>query len=132
MAGSVFGYATLANVEAFTGIDYSVVDATAFSDSNVEYKISMAEYMINAHYGTSTAQTVTNGITMATIMITAILLDENMRHLGYHEEAEHSIGDVLGMDIHMIITHYLVETEDGFVDSIPMSGANYHKSDIRY
>ena len=119
---SVYGYATLANVEAFTGIDYSTVDSTAFSDANVEYTISIAEYMINAHMGATGAQTITDGVTITTVMIAALLMDNKMQHLGYHGEEGH-IKELIGMDIHQILTHFLGDVNVG-VDAIPMSGAN--------
>ena len=119
---SVYGYCTLANLEAFTGIDYTTVDSTAFSDANVEYTISIAEYMVNAHMGATGAQTITDGVTITTVMIAALLMDSKMQHLGYHGEEGH-IKELIGMNLHQILTHFLDDVSIG-VDAIPMSGAN--------
>ncbi len=120
---SDYEYTTLAAVEEFTAIDYSAVDSTAFTAVNIDAKISIAEKMINAHMGKTGAQTVTDGIEICTILITAILLDENMNVLGYHREDEVATKDSLGMNIHQILDHFLKDTNVG-VDAIPMSGAN--------
>ena len=132
MAGSVYSYATLANIEDFTGIDYSTVDATALSDTRVEKKITIAERLINAYLGVTSAQTVTDGIKTCTVIIAAKLLDDNLKHLGYHGEAEHAVSDILNMSIKEMLSTFLSEAEDGFVASIPMTGASYHKPDITY
>ncbi len=120
---SEYEYTTLAAVEAFTAIDYSAVDSTAFTAVNIDAKITIAEKMINAHLGVTGAQTVTDGIETATILIAAILLDENMNVLGYHREDEIATKDTLGMNVHQILEHFLKDTGVG-VDAIPMSGAN--------
>ena len=124
-------YTTLAAVENYTGIDYSVVDATALSDIRVDAVISLAETIINGYLGQSDILTVTDGITTAAIIISAKLLDGKMELLGYNLEG-HTPMDLIELSIKDILTMFLHETEDSFVESIPMSGAQYYKSDIRY
>ncbi len=120
---SEYGYTTLEAIENFTAIDYSAVDSTAFTAPKIDAKITMAEKMVNSHMGLNGAQTVTDGIEVATILITAILLDENMNVLGYHREDELSTKETLGLSIHGILETFCCSTDVG-VDSIPMSGAN--------
>ena len=124
-------YTTLAAVENYTGIDYSVVDATALSDIRVDAVISLAETIINGYLGQSDILTVTDGITTAAIIISAKLLDGKMELLGYNLEG-HTPMDLIELSIKDILIMFLHETEDSFVESIPMSGAQYYKSDIRY
>jgi len=119
---SEYGYTTVAAVEGFTGLDYSVIHA-GFINSAIEAKITVAEKMVNAHMGVNGAQSdITDGIEVATIMITAMLLDENLNVLGYHAETEKATKDLLGMDIHQVLEHF---THDGIgIHSVPMSGAD--------
>ena len=128
---STYGYATLADVENYTGIDYSTVDSVALADGKSEKKITIAERIINAYLGVTTGQTVTDGIKSCTIILAAHFLHQNLIVLGYDEgEGGHS-DDLLGMKIPDILTMFLDETADSFVESIPMSGASYHKPDSR-
>ncbi len=121
---SEYGYTDLATVEAYTGIDYSAIDSTAFTAVLIDAKISIAEKMVNGHNGVNGAiSTITDGIKVATTVIAAILLDEALNVLGYHGEDERRIVASIGMNIHQVLEEFCCNTEVG-VDAIPMNGAN--------
>ena len=86
--GSEHSYATLGNVENYTGIDYSSIDTTAFSDAKVDKKITIAERLINAYLKVSVAETITDGVKSCTIILAAKMLHDNIKELypeHYHE-----------------------------------------------
>ena len=123
---STYAYATLADIENFTGIDYSAVDSTAFSDVRVDATITMAERMVNAYLGITdkTADTTTDAMIMATIIITAKLMNEKMINLGYALEEE-TTNEFIKMTYNSILRNFLYQNED-CVDNIPMNGANLY------
>lgn len=127
---SVYGYITLGNLENYTGIDYSAIDAVAFTDVKIEKKITDAERLINAYLGVSTAQTKTDSIIICTMLISAKICHDAIMALGYHEGIEHMQDDLLNMTIPKILDFFL-NNEVG-VDSIPMSGANRFYSNRRW
>ena len=124
---STYQYITLANLEDKSGIDYSVVDATAFTDTKVEAVITIAERMVNAYLGVSTGQTKTDGVITATILISERMMHDNMVALGYTKE------DAVRFDTYIdsIMEKWLKGDQDVMIDSIPMSGASYHRPDYR-
>jgi len=126
---SEYAYATLADVENYTGINYSEVDSVALADGKVLKKITIAERMINAYLGTSSAQTVTDAIKMCTIVIAAKMLHDAMKELGYHEGIEHSEILYVAMNEAQLLDFFL--NRDVMVESIPMSGASHYKPDSR-
>ena len=127
---SVYGYLTLANLELFTGIDYSTVDSTALADANVEMNITTAEELINGFLGESTAQTVTNAITVSTKFISGWLLNSLMTSLGYSSDSPNPIFLLSWIDLITLVRTTLEGgDQDNSVISIPMSGASYHKAD---
>ena len=126
---SVYGYLTLANLELFTGIDYSTVDATALADTNVEMNITTAEELINGFLGVSTAQTVTSAISSSTKLLSGWLLNSLMESLGYSNEKVNPIFLLSWVDIVALVKGILAGDQDTIIDSIPMSGASYHKPD---
>ena len=126
---SVYGYLTLENLELFTGIDYSVVNATALADANVEMNITTAEELINGFLGVSTAQTITNAITSSTKFLSGWLLNSLMESLGYSNEKPNPIFLLSWIDIVALVKGILAGDQDTIIDSIPMSGASYHKPD---
>jgi hypothetical protein len=127
---STYAYTTLANIENLIGIDLSAVDATAFSDARVEAQITSAEKIVNAYFGETADQTDTDGIESSTVYITLKLIKAKMINLGYMDIAAQI--DDLGLSIPDILGMFLNETKDDFVESIPMTGASYHKPDITY
>ena len=49
---SEYQYASQTNVENFTGLDYSEIDAERLSDTRVDKKITIAERIINGYIRT--------------------------------------------------------------------------------
>ncbi len=130
---SVYGYLTLENLELFTGIDYSTVDSTRLTDATVEMNITTAEELINGFLGVSTAQTITNAITVSTKFLAGWLLNSLQESLGYSPESPNPIFLLSWIDLINLVKNTL-ETGDqeNMVVSIPMSGASYHKPDFRF
>jgi len=126
---STYGYTTLAAIENLAGIDYTTVDSVAFSDARVEASITAAEQIINGYLGETADQTDTDGLATCANFITMKLLNNKMIALGYQEITNNL--DILNLTIPEILGMFLHETTDSFVDSIPMSGASYHKPDSR-
>lgn len=127
---STYEYLTLANLEKFTGIDYSTVNSTAFADANVEMIITTAEELINGLLGVSTAQTVTNAITISTKFLSAWLMNQNMEDLGYGTENTNPIYELSWKEIIELVKTFL--NSDVGVDTIPMSGADrYYNATYR-
>jgi len=126
---SVYGYITLANLEDFTGIDYSTVNSTAFTDTRVIFNITTAEKAVNAYLGVSTGQTITDGVTTATLILSSKLMNRQMKNLGYNIEGNDPYID---LSVAQILEMFLKGDIDVMVKSIPMSGANYHKPDFTH
>jgi len=127
---STYGYTTLAVIENLIGVDLSTVDSVAFSDARVEQAITSAERLINAYLGETADQTDTDGLKTCTNFITLKLIGNKLINLGYQDIAENI--DILQLPIPEILKLFLQETQDAFVESIPMSGASYHKPDLRF
>jgi hypothetical protein len=118
---TTYEYGTLAEIENLIGLDLSAIDSTAFSDARVEAMITLAERMVNGYLGVTTAQTVTDGIKTATLMISMKMISGKLRMLGYLEEAEY-LTQFVDLTIKQIYEFFLAGDSD--VDAIPMSGAN--------
>lgn len=127
---SLYAYTTLADVEAFTGIDYSGVDSVAFSDTNVNKTIAIAERMVNAFLGitdSTAASTITDGITMATIILSAKWMRNKMNELGYGTEGlKPNENDLVNMNERAILAFFLSNDESTGIDNIPMNGPNLY------
>ena len=121
MTESEYNYTTVAKIEGFTGVDYSTKHATKFTDVLIEGKITIAEKMINSYLGKDGAQTVTDGIEMCAIIITAKILNNNLIELGIYDKEEHTL-EIIDMSILSILRMFL--GYDAGVDAIPMSGAD--------
>ena len=127
---STYAYTTLENIEDLTGIDFSAVNATAFTDDRVNAAITSAEKIINGYLGETIDQASTDGLETTTVYITLKLLKSKLINLGYTDIAAQM--DELNMTIPEILKMFLDETQDTFVESIPMTGASYYKPDIRF
>ena len=81
---STYGYTTLAALEKHAKRDYSAIDATQLSDTNVDDTISDAEVWINTYIGTVFTGTIPPGIVLCTKQIAKIFLDNFMieRNIG--------------------------------------------------
>jgi len=118
---SAYGYITGDELEDYTGIDYSAIHATKFSEALVMGKVTIAEKMINAYLGVDGAQTITDGIEACTLIISAKILHQNLIGIGFHNKEEHNL-ELIDMSIPAILRMFL-KTDVG-VDAIPMSGAD--------
>jgi len=128
---STYGYTTLAAIENLMGIDLSAVDSTAFSDARVEAAITTAEQMINGYLGVTSDQTTTDGIATCANLITIKLLNAKLISLGY-QDLTYTALDLTNLPVPDILKLFLNQTQDDFVESIPMSGAAYYKPDFRF
>ena len=54
---STYGYITVANLEAYESTNYGNINATLYSDANVEAKITIAERIVNGLIGTPNTAT---------------------------------------------------------------------------
>lgn len=79
---STYGYTTLATLENHAKRDYSVIDATIFSDAHVEQAITDAEIFINGYTGTIFTGTIPPDIVLCTCMIAKLLLDNQLKERG--------------------------------------------------
>jgi hypothetical protein len=79
---SAYGYATLANLEGHAKRDYSVIDATIFSDTNVEVAITNAESFIIGYTGTILTAPIPCDIQLVTCQIAKTLLDNVLKERG--------------------------------------------------
>ena len=108
---SEYGYATLANVEDYTGINYSDISETAFSVGKVDKKITIAERLINGYLKVSAAETVTDGIKSATIVLAAKMLHDNIMEL-YPEHTHTGKNLFLDMSDLEILKNFLGESSN--------------------
>ena len=123
MTTSEYSYATVAEIEAYTGIDYSAVNATLFTDILIESRITIAERIINGYLGVSAAQTVTDGIKVTTILVTAKILAGSMAEMGYHTENRYT-QELIDLSLPRILKMFLDSDQSIGVDMVPMSGAD--------
>lgn len=105
---SVYGYITVANLEAYSGIDYSAT-AGAFTDAIIEACITQAERMINTKCGSTFTGTIPDAIIAATTEIAYRLMYNRMVWLGImdRENPKKEIMPIWGDDIESIIEPYM-------------------------
>ena len=80
---SLYGYITVANLEASTGINYETTDA-GYTDAYVEAQISIAERIVNS-LCVSTPTSTTDGVYTATIILSERLM-RNIMIMDNHAE----------------------------------------------
>ncbi len=117
--GSIYAYLTHGNLELYTGLDYSVINAI-FTNTVIEGAITTTEELINGILGVSTAQTITNQITSAVKFGAAWQMNYLMNALGITSEV--SVYDVPWDKMYETLKKILHSAVG--VDSIPMSGAD--------
>lgn len=117
---SEYEYAAIGDLENFSGIDYSTVNATIFSDTNIDAKITIAERMVNTFLGVSTKLTVTDAIKTTTITIATHLVHMNMISAGYGSTAT----EMYLVNIMQTLVFYLRGESLVSVDFIRMNGAD--------
>jgi len=107
--------------EDYIGIDLSTIDGTIFSDTNVVAIITAAEEFINSFLGVSTAQTVTNAITVCTKLYARLNVEVILNGMSYYDEPTYSLTE---REVIALVERLLATNDVVGVDSIPMSGAN--------
>ena len=85
---SVYGYITVANLEAYTGIDYETTLAK-YTDVFVEAQISLAERVVNAMCVETPGAT--DGVVSATLILSERFMRNVMFIDGYAEEVKQSV-----------------------------------------
>ena len=83
---SVFQYITVAQLEAYSGIDYSVLDAT-FTNTIIDTQISIAEYLVN-DIKRQSYTSAPGDVVAATYLLSKILMNNMMIEFGYGAEGE--------------------------------------------
>ena len=122
---SIYEYIALADLENFTGLNYDGINATQFSDARVDATITLAERMVNAYLGVSSAQTKTDGIIICTMIIAAKMMNWKLNEYGYGSEDQEQI-ELIKLSMKSIFKMFLDNDQTISVDSIPMQGANNH------
>jgi len=116
---SVYAYITGDELEAYTGIDYSANNAI-YTEAIVMAKVTIAERMVNAYLGVSTAQTKTDGIKVATIIVAAHLMATDMEV----QATNSPVSDRYIINVKTLLGFWLNNDGSVGIDAIPMSGAD--------
>lgn len=82
---STYGYITVANLEAKTGLDYSVIDAT-YTDGVIEGIITQAERWVNEFCGQTFTGTIPDGVVAATLELSEYLMLVSIKSRGHEFE----------------------------------------------
>jgi len=114
---SEYQYITGDDLEAYTGIDYDANNAV-YIEAVVMAKVTIAEKMVNSYLGVTGAQTITDGVEVATTIIAAHLMSLSMQI----HATNSPISDTYIISIRNILRMFL--GYDAGVDAIPMSGAD--------
>ena len=115
---SEYEYITVAELEAYTGVDYSVVNAK-YTGTYIDAQISIAERFINTQLP-GTTPTATDGVIGATYLLSKRLMLNSMIADG-HREPELAATTRF---IDELITKFLHEDKYSPVDSIAQQGVN--------
>ena len=113
---SLYGYITVANLEAYTGIDYATTKAT-YTDAFVEANISIAERAVNTMCIEAPSST-TDGVYTATIILSERFMRNVMVIDGYAEESPEPIKAFFDKLIEIVLQADVYSP----VDSIAMQG----------
>ena len=113
---SEYGYITVANLEAYTGINYETTDA-GYTDAFVDAQISIAERSVNSMC-IEAPSSVTDGVYAATLILSERLMRNVMVIDGYAEESKQSIIDFFDKLIEIILKPSVYSP----VSSVPMQG----------
>ena len=115
--GSTYGYITVANLEAYTGINYESTSAT-YTDAFVEAQISLAERVVNSICIESPSST-SDGVISATLILSERFMRNVMVIDGFITATPDSIKRFFDYLIEVILK------KDKYTPSgiVPMSGA---------
>lgn len=84
---SIYQYITVAELEAYTGMDYSAIDAL-FTNTVIEAQISNAERMVNGIKRQSFSVTPPDDVEAATYIMSQRLMNNMIIEYGYGFEGE--------------------------------------------
>ena len=115
---STYEYITVAELEAHTGVDYSVVNAK-YTGTVIDAQISIAERFVNTQLP-GTTPTATDGVIAATLLLSERLMLNKMVADGHREPELAPITRF----IDELITKFLHEDKYSPVDSIAQQGVN--------
>ena len=115
--GSTYGYITVAQLEAYTGINYETTSAV-YTDAFVEAQISIAERVVNAMC--VVAPGVTDGVFAATMILSERFMRNVMITDGFADNIEQSIKAFFDYLIELI----LKPDRYSPMSIVPMSGAD--------
>jgi hypothetical protein len=114
---SQYGIITLANLEAYAGIDYSAINATKYADASVEAKITLAERMVVSKTRVAwSSSTATAGVIFVVTDLSMRLMHNLLKIDGYRRENDMLPTWDPQYDIH------LASSIADPVDLIPMQG----------
>lgn len=107
---SVYGYCTIADVEALSGVDYSAVYA-GYTDTVIEANITQSEREINAKVGASFNGTIPDAIISLTIELTYRRLYNRMVWDGFmdREHPKTRLMPIWDEQLEGILTPYLTK-----------------------
>lgn len=100
MTASEYGYITVAQLEAHTGVDYSVLDAT-FTDGVIEAQISLAERIAN-DIKRQSYSTAPDDVVAATYLMAKRLMNNLMIEFGYGSEEDQIVQVLDEMVVHIL------------------------------
>lgn len=109
---STYGYITVAELEAYTGIDYETTFAT-YTDAFVEANISIAERIVRS-MSVNPPDTATDEIYAATMILSERFMRNVMVTDGYAVEMPQSIKDFMDK-----LNDTILGKQKGMVDSFP-------------
>ncbi len=112
---STYGYITVANLEAYTGINYETTDA-AYTDAYVEAQITLAERIVNS-MSISAPTATADGTIVATLILSERLMRNVMIMDNHAEETPQEIARFFDHVVGVV----LEPGKYSPVDSIPMN-----------
>lgn len=115
---SLYGYITVANLEAYTGINYETTKAK-YTDAFVEAQISLAERAVRAMC-IEAPSSATDGVVSATLILSERFMRNVMVIDGHANESPQSIKAFYNYLIEIV----LKSDKYSPVDIVPMSGAD--------
>lgn len=98
---SDYEYITVAELETYTGIDYSAKDAT-FTNGVIEAQISLAERIVNDIKRGSYSGTIPDDVVAATYLLSKRLMNNLMIEFGYGSEGDQIIQVLDDVVIHLL------------------------------
>ena len=114
---SVYGYITIAQLEAYTGINYETTKAT-YTDTFVDAQISLAERVVNAMC-VETPSSASDGVVSATL----ILAERFMRNVMFIDEYATEVKQSVKVFFDYLIKIILKGDKYTPAGIVPMSGA---------